>query len=80
MSHNSTNLNWRISPRHSPIGEYAMAKQKYIGEFPHDIRQLANIVLTFAIGECTVGETPYWRSYIDSNDHLIEIHYLHAFA
>jgi hypothetical protein len=84
-----------------------MAKQKYIGEFPHDIRQLANIlwenknilanflttfanwriycgktkiywristafrqleniVLTFAIGECTVGETPYWRSYIDS--------------
>jgi hypothetical protein len=39
-----TKIYWRISSRHSPIGEYTVGKQKYIGEFPHDIRQLANIL------------------------------------
>jgi hypothetical protein len=57
---------WRISSPDSPIGEYTERKKKFIGEYQLAFRQFTNIRLTFSNGECTIGETPYWRRYIDS--------------
>ena len=55
-----------MSSPDSAIGKYTETKKKFIGEYQLAFRQFTNIRLTFSNGECTIGETPYWRSYIDS--------------
>lgn len=56
----------RISLEYRQLAKMDIQTVFFVGEFPHEFRQLASFTTNFAIGETTVGEKEDWRRYIDS--------------